>query len=142
MIALVSAEPLHAFRLLLTGALPEVHWSAEAGFSVHRLARFGAAIDETVTLSLLALSVLFCFRARPFSLFADGQFFLGALAASVVSAWTASVPALNMVAALAAAIATGCAWGALAGVLKARFGVNEIVATLMLNVVAIQFYRL
>jgi len=142
LIAMVSHEPLHAFRLLLTGALPEVRWSPDLGFSVRRMARFGAVIEETITLSLLGLAVLFGFRARQFSMGADGQFFLGALAAALASTWVAPLPGLSLLLAAIAAVATGFAWGLLAGVLKARFGANEIVTTLMLNVVAIQLYRL
>lgn len=141
LIAMVSAEPLHAFRLLVTGALPDIRWSADAGFGVRRLARFGAVIEETVTLSLLGTAVLFGFRARQFSLGADGQFFLGALAATMASVWLAAVPALALPGAVLASVGTGFLWGLLPGWLKARFGANEIVTTLMLNIVAVQLFR-
>ena len=38
-------------------------------------------------------------------------------------------------------IAAGALWGGVAGWLKARFGVNEIITTLMLNYIAIQWVR-
>ena len=143
LVCLVSEEPLRAYRALLTGALPDIRWTEE-GWSVRRLTRFGALIEDTVNLALLGLAVMFGFRARQFSMGADGQLFLSALAAVAVgvgmgSAW-GTAPALA--AAALVAMAVGFSWGWLAGALKSHFGVNEIVSTLMLNVVAIQLYRL
>jgi simple sugar transport system permease protein len=88
------------------------------------------------------LAIAIPFRARQFSLGADGQMFLSALAAAAVSLfvggpWYAVLPA-----AFAAALLTGFAWGLIPGWLKARYQANEIVTTLMLNLIAVQFYRL
>src|SRR4029078_1470292 len=72
---------------------------------------------------------------------AEGQFFMGAWGASAVvliplvgkdtSGWV-TIP-LMMVAGMAAR----ALWGFIPGVLKARFSVNEIISTLMLNYIAI-----
>jgi ABC-type uncharacterized transport system permease subunit len=139
---LVSREPLIAFHALLTGALPQIGWSEEHGWVVRRLTRFGAVIEDAITLTLLGLAMLIGLRARQFSMGADGQFFLGALAAAWVGAHAGMLGAAVLPLAVAAAVGTGFAWGAVPGVLKARWGANEIVTTLMLNAVAIQLYRL
>lgn len=140
--ALVSAEPLHAWLALLTGALPDIRFSDAEGWQVRRLVRFGSVIEDAITLSFLGLAIAIPFRARQFSLGADGQMFLSALAAAAVSLaiggpWYAVLPA-----AFAAALLTGFAWGLLPGWLKARYGASEIVTTLMLNLIAVQLYRL
>ena len=137
----VSAEPWRAFHALVTGALPQLRWSADEGWSVQRLVRFGAVIEDTITLSLLGLAVLFGFRARQFSMGADGQFFLAGLAAVFVSVHLAGLPWLALPLAALAAVFTGFCWGAVPGLLKARFGANEIVTTLMLNAIAVQLFR-
>jgi len=140
--ALVSAEPWRAWLALLTGALPDIRFSSTEGWQVHRLVRFGSVIEEAITLTFLGLAIAIPFRARQFSLGADGQMFLSALAAAAVSLtiggpWYAVLPA-----AFAAAVLTGFTWGLVPGWLKARYGANEIVTTLMLNLIAVQLYRL
>ncbi len=140
LLCLVSAEPVHAFRQLLTGALPEPRWSADTGWTLGRLTRFGAVLDQTVTLTLLGLAMLFGLRVRVFSMGADGQLMLAALAAQAVglalppSAFSWGIAGL-------AAMAVGAAWGALPGWFKTRFEANEIVSSLMLNIVALQAFR-
>jgi ABC-type uncharacterized transport system permease subunit len=138
----VSAQPVQAYLTLLTGALPQLQYSAAHGWEVHRLARFGSALEDGVTLTFLGLAVAMPFRARQFSLGADGALFLSALAGAVVALtlngpWFIVAPA-----SLAAALGTGFAWGALPAVLKTRYGANEIVTSLMFNVIAVEFYRL
>ncbi|EJL92248.1 hypothetical protein PMI16_01189, partial [Herbaspirillum sp. CF444] len=75
MTAMVSKEPLQAFLTLLTGALPRLQWSSEEGWRLLRMVRFGAVIEDAVTLTFLGLAVALPFRARQFSLGADGQMF-------------------------------------------------------------------
>jgi ABC-type uncharacterized transport system permease subunit len=137
----VSEAPWRAFLALLTGALPEFAWS-EGALQVRRMVRFGSVIEDAVTLTLLGLAVALPFSARQFSLGADGQLFLSALAAAAVSLAVGGPWFMVLPLALCAAVATGFAWGLLPGLLKARWQANEIVTTLMLNVVAIQFYQL
>lgn len=140
--AMVSQEPLQAFLTLLTGALPRLQWSPEQGWQVLRIVRFGAVIEDAITLTFLGLAVALPFRARQFSLGADGQMFLAALAAAAVSLYVPGPAILVLPLVFVAACATGFAWGSLPGLLKTRYQANEIVTTLMLNLIAIQFYRL
>lgn len=137
----VSDEPVRAFLVLLTGALPRIHWSAADGWQLSRMVRFGAVIEDTITLCLLGLAVAIPFRARQFSLGADGQMFLGGLAATCTSLYLGGPYPLVLTASLAAAVLAGFAWGAVPGMLKTHFQANEIVSTLMLNIIAVQFYR-
>ncbi|HSW04076.1 ABC transporter permease [Aquabacterium sp.] len=141
LLCLVSAEPVHAFRQLLTGALPVPYWSDETGWTLRRLIRFGAVLDKTATLTLLGLAMLFGLRARQFSMGADGQLMLAALAALAVGVALPPLGGWSWLAAGAVAAAVGFAWGLLPGWLKTRFDANEIVTSLMLNIVALQGYR-
>jgi simple sugar transport system permease protein len=139
---MVSDEPVRAYLALLTGALPEFEWSQAHGWQVHRLVRFGSVIEDAITLSFLGLAILIPFRARQFSLGADGQMFLSALAAAAISLWIDGPWFIVLPAAALAALSIGFVWGLIPGLLKARFGANEIVTTLMLNLIAVQIYRL
>lgn len=140
--ALVSDEPWRAWLALLTGALPEFRHSPTEGWQVFRLVRFGQVIEDAITLTFLGLAIAIPFRARQFSLGADGQMFLAALAAAAVSLTVGGPWYLVMPATILAAVLTGFAWGLVPGWLKARYGASEIVTTLMLNLIAVQLYRL
>ncbi|HET7862794.1 MAG TPA: ABC transporter permease [Burkholderiaceae bacterium] len=140
--ALVSAEPWRAFLALLTGALPDIRFTDVEGWQVRRLVRFGSVIEDAITLTFLGLAIAIPFRARQFSLGADGQMFLAALAAGAVSLAIGGPGYVVLPAAFAAALLTGFAWGLVPGWLKARYGASEIVTTLMLNLIAVQVYRL
>jgi simple sugar transport system permease protein len=138
--ALVSEEPVQAYAALLTGPLPRI--SLENGFEITNVNRFGNWMEESTTLILLGLAVSIVFRARQFSLGAEGQMLLGALATAVVAIYLPLPFPLHMIVALAAALAAGFVWGLIPGVLKAYLAVDEIVSTLMLNVIALQLFDL
>ncbi|QGZ42112.1 simple sugar transport system permease protein [Pseudoduganella flava] len=141
LIACVSREPLRAWLILLTGPLPELRADAD-GWHWHRLVRFGTVLEDTVSLTFLGLAVLLPLRARQFALGADGQMFLGALAACAISLAVGGPAWLVLPLACAAAMVAGALWGGVTGVLKLRWGANELVVSLMLNLIAVEFYRL
>jgi simple sugar transport system permease protein len=141
LLALTGPEPGAALVALLTGPLPRLEW-ADGAWHVHRLSRFGAALEDGTTLAFLGLAVALPFRARQFTLGADGALFLSALASVSIGLALPGPAIVVMPVAIAAALAVGAAWAMLPGWLRVRFGASEIVTSLMLNVVAVEFYRL
>jgi simple sugar transport system permease protein len=94
---------------------------------------------EATPLALAGLSVAFAFRAGLFNIGAAGQLVIGATCAGWVG-FTWDLPAaVHLPAAVLAGFAGGAAWGAIAGVLKARTGAHEVITTIMLNYIS---YRL
>lgn len=86
-------------------------------------------------LMLTGASVCLAFRVGMFSIGAEGQVFVGVLAAGVVAlALGSSAVALPL--AVLAAAAGGAVWAFLPGLMKAYLNADEIVTTLMLNYVA------
>ncbi|KEF34287.1 hypothetical protein RDMS_07740 [Deinococcus sp. RL] len=83
------------------------------------------------------LSVAFAFRTGLFNIGAPGQLTMGAILAMLVGVYgPASLGwGLLPLSVLAAALG-GALWGAIPGVLKARFGSSEVINTIMLNYVA------
>ena len=136
---MVSDEPVAAYTALLTGPLPKLAWND--GLTVRGLNRFGNWLEESITLILLGLAVSIVFRARQFSLGADGQLFLGALAAAAVALYVPAPLVLHIGLILLAAALAGFLWGLIPGLLKAYLQVDEIVSTLMFNYIAIQIYQ-
>jgi len=108
----------------------------------HSATKILQPLSETVTVAtpliLAGLSVALAFRAGLFNIGAQGQLVLGA----VLGGWVGFGPHLpvvvHLVVAVAAAAVGGLAWGAIAGVLKARTGAHEVITTIMLNYVALQ----
>ncbi len=80
------------------------------------------------------LAVTIAFRARVWNIGAEGQFFAGGMAAFWVATSLEGLPPALLIALtiLGAALAGGL-WGGIAGFLKARYGANEIIVTVMMN---------
>ncbi len=106
------------------------------------------ALTETLTratpLILTGLACAVAFRAHFYNIGAEGQLYLGALAAVAVGglhggtglAWPTWLLFPTMI---GAAMLAGAAWLAIAAVLRARLAVDEVVTTLLLNFVVMLF---
>lgn len=124
-IAIAGLDPLHAYRALFNGAFGSVRSFSET------LVRF-------CPLALSALAVLVGFRAGFFTIGVEGQLYMGALATTATALLLPNLPPMVLVPlAMAAGIAGGALWALLAGYLKVRFGVNEVIGTIMLNYIAV-----
>jgi general nucleoside transport system permease protein len=96
-----------------------------------------ATLVRSVPLILIGLGIAIAFRAGAFNIGAEGQFYAGAIAATWVGLHVAGRPALLAIAVLLLASAlAGAAWVAIPVWLKLRFGVIEVISTLLLNFVA------
>jgi general nucleoside transport system permease protein len=96
-----------------------------------------ATLVRSVPLIIIGLGIAVAFRGGALNIGAEGQFYAGAIAATWVGlhvgaqpSWIA-IPAVWLVAALAGAL-----WVALPVWLKLRFGVLEVISTLLLNFIA------
>lgn len=99
-------------------------------------------IFETLTVAtpliIAAYGMAVGFRAGMFNIGGTGQLIMGAAFAGYVGfTWTFLPPVLHVIVALAAGALAGAFWGAIAGFLKARFGANEVISTIMLNWIAV-----
>ncbi|MDQ3717418.1 MAG: ABC transporter permease [Actinomycetota bacterium] len=85
---------------------------------------------------LSALAVAIGFRMNLFNIGVDGQYRVAAFAAAMV-AGNLSLPfPLSIVLAVIVAGITGGLWAGIAGYLKVKRGVNEVISTIMLNAIA------
>ena len=88
---------------------------------------------------LTGLAVALGFRGGVFNIGAEGQLYMGALGAVVVGYAVGGLPIWgHLPLALAAGALGGALWGAIPGVLKARFGAHEVINTIMMNYIAIK----
>jgi general nucleoside transport system permease protein len=99
----------------------------------------GEFIVQSMPIILSGLSVGFAFRVGLFNIGAEGQLMMGSLASIAVALFVKAPAPLHVILVLLAAMAAGAIWGAIPGYLKARFNVHEVVMTIMLNYVALNF---
>lgn len=97
----------------------------------------GETLREISPLILTGLSVAFAFRTGLFNIGGEGQFMLGMIGAVIVGI-KLDLPAwLHAPLAVVAGALLGGLWGGIAGYLKAKRGVNEVITTIMLNWIAL-----
>ena len=95
--------------------------------------------QKAVPLLLVAAGICIAVRANVWNIGGEGQIAMGALASTATALAVGGLPAwvlLPLV--LVAAAAGGAIWAGIAGFFKAYFNVNEILSTIMLNLVAVQ----
>ena len=99
---------------------------------------WSATFVRATPLLLVGLAVALAFRAGVLNIGAEGQLILGAVAASMVALWLPGLPQVLLVPLMAiAGMSAGAGWAAIAGWLRRRFGVLEVISTIMLNFVAL-----
>lgn len=138
LVAIVLGFLVGAIVMLLGGYDPIAAYSALFRRVFGSPYNFGEAIREMTPLMLTGLAVAFAFRSGMFNIGADGQVMIGMTAATVVGIKFAALPAFILVP-LAVIIAGVCGglWAGIAGYLKAKRGINEVITTIMLNWVAL-----
>jgi simple sugar transport system permease protein len=95
----------------------------------------------SMPLILCGLSMAFASRTGLFNIGAEGQYVAGITAAQLVALYGPRIPAAHALLAVAAAAAAGGLLGGLVGYLKARYSVSEVVATIMMNYIALYLHR-
>jgi ABC-type uncharacterized transport system permease subunit len=100
---------------------------------------FTNTLSRATPIIMIGLGVAMAFRAGFFNLGAEGQMVLGALSAAVTAIYLPGPAWLKLVAALAAGIVAGGIWSAFAGWLDARFRMNLLITTLLLNYIAVLY---
>ncbi|MGV3759950.1 MAG: ABC transporter permease, partial [Actinomycetota bacterium] len=90
-------------------------------------------INRAVPYYLAGLAVAVGFKMNLFNIGVEGQYYFAALIAGIVGAAFTLPSVLHVLAILIIAMASGAFLAAIAGVLKATRGVNEVISTIMLN---------
>jgi len=124
----IGASPWATYVTILTGPLQD-------GFGVSEI------LLRTVPLTLVALGIAVSFRSGILNIGAEGQIQIGILGFTAVALFLPHLPReLLLPLALVAGALGGAVWAGIAGVLRSKMGVNEILSTVMLNYIAAQIY--
>jgi general nucleoside transport system permease protein len=96
-----------------------------------------ATLVRSVPLIVIGLGLALSFRAGAFNIGAEGQFYAGAIAATWLGLHAGSLPSpLAVAVVLSGAFLAGALWVAVPVFLRLRYGVLEVISTLLLNFVA------
>ncbi|HBB88851.1 MAG TPA: ABC transporter permease [Blastocatellia bacterium] len=125
LILIIGDDPIVAYKLLIGSALS---WPDGIGYTLF----------YATPLIFTGLAVLVAFRCGLLNIGAEGQLYVAAFATAWVGITLAHMSAwVVLPLCFLAAIIAGGAWGAIPGVLKARFGSHEVINTIMLNFIAV-----
>jgi simple sugar transport system permease protein len=141
--AVIVALILGGVVIAVVGGNPYLTYVYIARASFGSLGVLSDTIVKATPIILTALACAIAFRMKLWNIGAEGQFIMGAWGASAVvlapmlpsetSRWL-FIPAMAV-----AGMGMGAVWGFIPGYLKAKFNVNEIISTLMLNYIAISW---
>lgn len=143
LMALVGADPIATYAAMLEGAFGNAEqWSVGQFYSVTE------TLVKAIPLMLTGLAVGVAFRMLFWNIGAEGQLVLGGVAASGIALWLGDFvpgsiqsPWIYLPLMAVAGVLAGGIWAVIPAILKAYLKVNEIITTLMLNYVAILWYK-
>ncbi|MBI5651212.1 MAG: ABC transporter permease [Chloroflexi bacterium] len=124
MLWFLGANPLEAYAGMVNGAFGSPNALADT-------------LVKAGPLLFVGIGTCIAYRCGVINIGGEGQIVMGALATTGVALTFQDAPAILLVpAGLLAGFIGGAFWGGIAGVLKVKFGVNEVLSTIMLNSIA------
>ncbi len=137
-IAIAVTFVITAGPILLAGANPV---EAYVAFVVTPLTSQFTLLEVLVSATPILLTgaaVAIAFRAGYWNIGAEGQLLLGAIAAAGIGTAVGGLPPpLALLLMVGGGAVAGAAWALLPALLRVRFGIDEVVTTLLLNPVAL-----
>ncbi len=107
--------------------------------SIGSIFGFALSLLNATHLLIIGLGLVVAFRSRVFNVGGEGQQIAAAIAATAVGLSMSGANGVSIVFMMVVvAILVGAAYGGAAGWLKAKWGINEIIVTIMMNWVAVQ----
>jgi len=102
----------------------------------------GEWLAQSMPYILCGLSMAFAARTGLFNIGGEGQYVIGLTVAQFFALLGPQIPVLHWMIALVLAMIGGALWGGIVGWLKAKYEVSEVVATIMLNYIALYASRI
>ncbi|MDD3902431.1 MAG: ABC transporter permease, partial [Sphaerochaeta sp.] len=126
-LAISNANPIQTYGAMIKGAFGSP-------------TKIQYTIAKSIPLLLCGLAVGIAFRLKFWNIGAEGQYVSGVIGITwVMQFWTFLPQWAYLPVGIVMGILFGAFWGGIPGVLKAQWGVDETLATLMMNYIAIGF---
>ena len=154
LLAVIAAFIVGGVIVLLIGDNPFVAYYHMIGNSFGSLNDIGYTLFIATPLIFTGLAVAVAFRCGLLNIGAEGQLYVAAFATAWVGikfggvvvtifgkqedwSWYSLPSVLLVLLCVVTAITAGAIWGAIPGILKAKFGSHEVINTIMLNFIAV-----
>jgi ABC-type uncharacterized transport system permease subunit len=139
--AILVALVIGGILIALAGGDPFASYAHIAEASFGNIGVLSDTIVKATPILLTSLACAIAFRMKLWNIGAEGQFIMGAYGASAI-VLTPVLPAntspwIFIPVMILAGMLAGAVWGLIPGFLKARFNVNEIISSLMMNYIAV-----
>ncbi|GAB5468719.1 MAG: ABC transporter permease [Rhodospirillales bacterium] len=127
--------------LLAFGKDPLAYYGYVVERGLFRASGLEATITRAAPLLMIAAGLIVAFRAGIWNLGVDGQFLLAAVCTAALAPGLVAVMPdwIAWLLCFLVAAAVGAAWSLLPALLKARYGINEIITTLMMSFLGVSF---
>lgn len=130
LIVMSNANPMEAYANFFRGIFGNLNGFCEV-------------FVKATPLIFTGLGCAVAFRTGFFNIGAEGQFYMGALTSAMVALGLQGVPGIvRIILALIIGFLAGGIWALIAAIFKAKFGISEIIVTIMLNYIAINLIGL
>ncbi|MCS7134112.1 MAG: ABC transporter permease [Candidatus Caldarchaeum sp.] len=137
LLSIATSFVLFSLVLMYEGADPLVAYQNMFSFAFDPKLGLSLTIHRSVLILFTTLAFIIPLRAGLWNVGMEGQFYLGTIGAFFMAYTFASLPSEILIPLiLLGAAAAGSLYGAIAGTLRGKFNVNEVVVTLMMNNIA------
>lgn len=123
-LAIAGYNPFEAFGALFSGMFSRPKYISNV-------------IIKSTPIIMTGIALAFAFKTGLFNIGAEGQYITGTIAAVIVGYSFNLHPILQIPLVLLAGTLAGAVWGSVVGFLKARFGIHEVITSIMLNWIAL-----
>jgi len=125
LMALTGVNPFTGYKALIQGCFGNLEYLSET-------------IVYTTPLIFTGLAIAVGFRCGLFNIGVEGQYIVGLIGAAVVGAMDLGLPMIiHLPLTMLSGMACGAIWASVPGFLKARFGIHEVVNSIMMNYIAL-----
>ncbi len=132
---------LGSIILLIAGVNPLVAYHAMIIRPVSNIYGLSEAVVRAIPLMMVGIGISIAFRSKMINIGGEGQIQLGAIAAGAAALALPGLPKVILIpVVILAGFTAGGIWGGIAGWMKAKLSVNEVLSTVMLNYIAFQIY--
>lgn len=93
-------------------------------------------VIKATPILLTSLSIAFAFKVGLFNIGAEGQYIVGTIGATLAGIVCDFPPILQIPVVIITGVIAGALWGGFVGLLKSKFGINEVITGIMCNWIA------
>ena len=136
-IAVLIALFIGAAVMLIGGYSPLVAYESLIFKVVGTVYDMGETIRAIIPLILSGFAVAVASKAGIFNIGVDGQIIIGSVSSLLVGTLVDLPPIIHGIVAIIAGVVAGGVWGVLIASFKTRFGINEVISSIMLNYIAL-----